>query len=183
MKKIMPLVAIAVILLASTAVGQQRKFGQKPVITLAIAKQLAAAILKDACKNPPPEGTRPIVKNSVEGDCLGVVAIADDHGTVFYLETLDGTQLTSIHMAMEKAKTAAVWRRSTENMYSRAAAVPGGSHMYLDGSFNLSESPRGGEPLYVGNDCVGGIGFAGGGMEANLESAVAIEWKKIIGEK
>jgi len=150
----------AVALMATGAVAQNVaapgvKFGTKPVITLAIAKQLAAAILKASCKNPPPPGERPVVTNGVEGDCIGSVAIADDAGTVFYLETLDGTQAPSVHMAIQK----------------------GTNMSYLDGSFPLTTAP-GGEPLYLGNDCVGGIGFSGQDPDHVMAAAMA-EWKKI----
>jgi uncharacterized protein GlcG (DUF336 family) len=167
--------SIVILLLASTAGAEQAKFGKKPVLTLAIAKQLAAAILKAACKVAPPPGERPIVKNGVEGDCIGSVAIADDGGTVFYLETLDGTQAPSIEMSIKKARTAAIWKRSTRVFHE---SIQKGTNMsYLDGSFPLTTA-IGGEPLYVGNDCVGGIGFSGQDPDNVMPAAMA-EWKKI----
>jgi glc operon protein GlcG len=171
--------SIGLLLLATATGAQPAKFGTKPVITLAIAKQLAAAILKASCKVAPPPGERPIVKNGVDGDCIGSVAIADDGGTVFYVETLDGTQAPSIQMAIEKARTAAMWRRPTSKFHE---AIQKGTNMsYLDGSFPLT-SAEGGEPLYLGNDCVGGIGFSGQNPD-NVMAAALAEWKKITDGK
>jgi glc operon protein GlcG len=177
--KLKTIVAVGTLSIVSGAGAQQAKFGSKPVITLAIAKQLAAAILKASCKAPPLAGERPIVRNGVEGDCIGSVAIADDGGTVFYVETLDGTQAPSIHMAMAKATTAALWKRSTDKFHE--AVQKEANLSYLDGSFPLTTAP-GGEPLYLGNDCVGGIGFSGQDPAAVMPAALA-EWKKITSEK
>ena len=171
-------VSIVMLLLASAPGAQEAKFGNKPVITLAIAKQLASAIMKAACKAAPASGERPIVKNGVDGDCIGSVAIADDGGTVFYLETLDGTQTPSVQMAIEKAKTAALWRRPTSQFHE---AIQKGTNMsFLDSSAHIATAP-GGEPLYLGNDCVGAIGFSGQNSD-NVMPAARAEWKKIVGE-
>ena len=177
MKTVKFVASVAIALLVSTGMAQEAKFGTKPVLTRAIAKQLAAAILKAACKTTLPPGERPVVKNGVEGDCIGAVAIADDTGTVIYLETLDGTQSPSVTMALEKAKTAALWKRSTDTFHE---AVQTGKNMsYLDGSFPLTSAP-GGEPLYLGNDCVGGLGFSGQEPKNVMPAAMA-EWHKITG--
>ena len=48
--------ASAILLLTSAAGAQEAKFGTKPVITLAIAKRLAAAIRKASCKAAPAPG-------------------------------------------------------------------------------------------------------------------------------
>jgi glc operon protein GlcG len=167
---------IAILSFASTASAQELKFGTKPVITLAIAKQLAAAVLKASCKVAPAPGERPIVKDGVQGDCIGSVAIADDTGTVFYVETLDGTQGPSITMAIEKARTAALWKRSTKAFHDK---IQDGTNLsYLDGSFPLTTA-IGGEPLYLGNDCVGGIGFSGQNPDNVMPAAMA-EWNRIV---
>ena len=175
MLKIKAVIMTAVFLTVSIVGAQELKFGTKPVITLAIAKQLAAAILKASCKVAPPPGERPIVTNGVSGDCIGSVAIADDSGTVFYLETLDGTQAPSIQMAIAKARTAALWKRSTTTFHNK---IQDGSNMsYLDNSFDLTTA-IGGEPLYLGNDVVGGIGFSGQNPDNVMPAAMA-EWKRI----
>lgn len=172
-------VSLAMVLATTGALPQEAKFGTKPVMTRAIAKQLAAAILKAACKTTPPPGQRPVVKNGTEGDCIGAVAIADDTGTVIYLEVLDGTQIPSIQMSLEKARTAALWKRATDVFHE---AIQTGKNMsYLDGSFPLTSAP-GGEPLMLGNDCVGGLGFSGQEPKNVMPAAMA-EWQKITGGK
>jgi hypothetical protein len=52
---------------------------------------------------------------------------------------------------------------------------------YLDGSFGLTTA-IGGEPLYLGNDCAGGIGFSGQDPDNVIPAGMA-EWKKITGGK
>jgi len=168
--------SIILLMAASTAGAQEVKFGTKPVITLAIAKQLAGATLKAACKVAPAPGERPIVVDGVKGDCIGSVAIADDGGAVFYVETLDGTQKPSIQMAIAKAKASALWQRSTRKFHEK---LQDGSNLsYLDGSFPDLSTGVGGEPLYLGNDIVGGIGFSGQNPDNVMPAAMA-EWKKI----
>ena len=51
----------------------------------------------------------------------------------------------------------------------------------LDGSFQLTSAP-GGEPLYLGNDCFGGIGFSGQNPDNVMPAAIS-EWKKITAGK
>jgi len=82
-------------------------------------------------------------------------------------------------MAMEKAKTAALWRRSTSRFHE--AIQKGTSMSCLDGSFQLTSAP-GGEPLYLGNDCFGGIGFSGQNPDNVMPAAIS-EWKKITAGK
>jgi uncharacterized protein GlcG (DUF336 family) len=176
MAKFYSKLSLTLLLLASITGAQEVKFGTKPVITLAIAKQLAAAVLKAACKVAPPPGERPIVKDGVKGDCIGSVAIADDSGTVFYVETLDGTQKPSIKMAIAKAETAALWKRPTKAFHDKIQA--GTNLSYLDGTFGASTG-IGGEPLYLGNDVVGGLGFSGQNPDNVMPAALA-EWERIV---
>ena len=42
------------------------------------------------------------------------MAVVDNHGTLVYYEMMDDTQTASAHVAIEKAKTSATFRRPTK---------------------------------------------------------------------
>ena len=71
------------------------QLADKKVITLGVAKKLAVAAEEEAIKN----------KWNV------VIAIVDDGGNLLYLQRLDGTQIGSIEVAIQKAQTAVNFKR------------------------------------------------------------------------
>ena len=138
-------------------------------MTLALAKRIAAAASKAACSYP---------KNAPE--CAGTQVVVDDSGALIYLETLDGTQVPSIEMAIAKAKTSALWHRPTQQFHD---AISNGSNMsYLDGTFiNMTTAP-GGIPLSVNGTMVGGFGTSGNPFLEPIMQAAQDELKKIVAE-
>src|SRR5688500_4330636 len=70
----------------------------RQVLTLEIAKEVAAAAAAEAKAN----------KWTV------VIAILDDGGNLMYLERMDETQIASIQVAQDKAKTAFGFKRPTK---------------------------------------------------------------------
>ena len=81
-------------LLAITLVASSSVFGAdlatKKSLTLDVAKQIAAAAEAEAKKN----------------NWTVVICLVDDGANLVYLQRIDGTQIGSIEVAQEKAKTA-----------------------------------------------------------------------------
>ena len=113
---------------------------QKEVLTLALAKKIAAAAEQEANKNSWPV----------------VIAIVDDGGHLVYLQRIDATQTGSIDVAIQKARSAAAFKRPTKVWEE---AVTGGrvTILGLPGTIPI----EGGVPLYRNDQLVGAIGVSG----------------------
>ena len=86
-------------LFAALASAQQRPpYG--PEVMLDNAKKLAAAAVAEAKKN----------------NWNVAVAIVDNHGSLIYYERMDDTQSASSVIAVDKARSAAMFRRTTREM-------------------------------------------------------------------
>lgn len=85
-----------------------------------------------------------------------VIAIVDDGAHLMYLERMDGTQKASSVVAVEKAKTALLFKRPTKAL---EAAVLGGRSvmLVLPGATPI----EGGVPLVRNGQFVGAIGISG----------------------
>ncbi len=93
------------------ALGGGRLMAQMPnpygaPIALEEAKKPAAAALTEAAKNK----------------WTMVVAIVDPSGNLIYYEKMDNTQLASAHVAIDKARTAAIYKRPTKAFQDVLAA-------------------------------------------------------------
>jgi glc operon protein GlcG len=85
------------------------------------------------------------------------IAIVDTAGHLVAFAKLDNTQLGSIEVAIQKAKTAALYRRSTKEFEDRLGQ--GGANVKL---VTLPGIPiEGGLPLVVNGKLVGAIGVSG----------------------
>jgi glc operon protein GlcG len=104
------------------------------------AKKMAAAASAEAKKNGWPV----------------CIAIVDYHGDLVYFERLDNTQLGSVTVAVDKARTAAKFKRPTKAFED---AIAGGRNAIL----RLGDvSPiQGGLPIVVDGKFVGAIGVSG----------------------
>jgi len=112
----------------------------KKVLTLKAAKAIAGAAEAEANKR---------------GSTV-VIAVVDDGGHLLLLERLDNTQVTSVEVAIGKARTAAIFRRPSKDFEDqikngRAATL------LLPGATPL----QGGLPIMVDNKLVGAIGVSG----------------------
>lgn len=111
-----------------------------PQITLDVARKVAAAAEVEAKKNT----------------WRMAIAIVDNHGTLVYYQMLDDTQTGSANIAVEKARTAAMFRRPTkafeDNVAGGRAAILG-----LPGVTPV----EGGVPIIVGGKQIGAIGVSG----------------------
>jgi len=113
---------------------------EKKVLTLEAAKRVAAAAA-DAARRQ---------------HARVVISVVDDGGYPLYLERLDGTQVASAQVGIDKARTAAIYRRPSRDFEDQ---VKGGrvSALALSGAVAL----QGGLPLYDGDTVVGAIGVSG----------------------
>lgn len=97
-----------------------------------------------------------------------VIAILDAGGHLLYLERADGTQLGSVTVAQEKAKTALLFKRPTKVLED--LIVGGKVHMMtLPGATPI----EGGLPLKSGDAIVGAIGISGMNSAQDGEVAAA----------
>lgn len=85
------------------------------------------------------------------------IAIVDDGGHLLWLQRLDNAPLTSMSIAIGKAYTSAVGRRSTK-VYEEIVA--GGRNAFLSVPTGLTMI-EGGEHIMVDGDCVGAVGVSG----------------------
>ena len=85
------------------------------------------------------------------------IAIVDNHGMLVYYEMADDTQTASANVAVEKARTSAMWRRTTKEFEDNIA---GGRVAIL--GFPGVTPIEGGLPIIVNNRMVGAIGVSGG---------------------
>jgi uncharacterized protein GlcG (DUF336 family) len=94
------------------------------------------------------------------------IAIVDYHGELVYFERLDNTQLGSVSVAVDKARTAAKFKRSTKVLED---AVAGGRNAIL----RLGDATpiQGGLPIVIAEKFVGAIGVSG--MSSQQDEQVA----------
>lgn len=130
------LVACAVLIPAPAAA----QLGRKPALTLEAGRRIAAAAEARARAN----------------GWNVVVAVVDDGGHLILLERMDDTQTASVEIAIEKARSAAAFRRPTRVM---AEWVTGGSLTVL--GLPGAVPVEGGVPLVVGGQVIGAIGVSG----------------------
>ena len=89
-----------------------------------------------------------------------VIAVVDDGANLLYLERMDGTQIGSIEIAQEKAKTAISFKRPTKSYQER---VQGGANFIL--KLPNVIPVEGGIPIVVDNQYIGAIGVSGGSSD------------------
>ena len=142
-------VLAAVGLLASTAAAQDRPpYG--PEVKLDQAKKIAAAALAEAQRNKWRVAT----------------AIVDNHGLLVYFEKMDDTQTAGVEIAIEKARTAAMFRRPTKVMEE---AINKGRVSAL--AFPGATPIEGGIPIMADGRVIGGVGVSG--VNADQDAQVA----------
>ena len=85
-----------------------------------------------------------------------VIAIVDDGANLIYLERADGTQIGSIEVAQEKAKTAVKFKRASK-VFEDAVAGGRNAILKLPGALPV----EGGVPLMIDGVVLGAIGVSG----------------------
>ena len=101
----------------------------------------------------------PAVAEARKNQWTMAVAIVDISGDLVYFERMDDTQVGSVDVAIDKARSAARFRRPTKVFQDTVAAGGEGIRMLgLKGAVPV----EGGIPLVVGGKIVGAIGCSGG---------------------
>ena len=148
MKRIQILAATLLITLAACSAKAQLPV--KEVLTLDVAKKIAAAAEVEAKKR----------------GATVVIAVVDDGGYLLVLERLDDTQVASVDVGIAKARTAAIFRRPTKvfedqvkNGRVAALALPGAVAL------------QGGVPIIIDGRVVGAIGVSGNSPQEDEDIA------------
>jgi uncharacterized protein GlcG (DUF336 family) len=136
----------AILVLAMSALASA--FGQMPnpygaAISLENAKKAAAPAIAEAVKN----------------NWAMAVAIVDPSGNLVYYEKMDATQIGSANVAIDKARSAALFKRPTKTYQDALAAGGDGMRVLrLQGAVPI----EGGIPILVDGKIAGAIGVSGG---------------------
>src|SRR5262249_41222622 len=140
------------LLLLFGAAGYGTELPTKRVLTLAAAKQIAAAAEAEAVKR----------------GATVVIAVGHEGGHLLLLERFDDTQVASVEVGIGKARTAAIFRRPSKEFEDqirngRVAALA------LSGATPL----QGGIPIKVDGKVVGAIGVSGNTPQEDEDIAKA----------
>jgi glc operon protein GlcG len=123
-------------------------------ITVENAKKAAAPALAEAAKN----------------NWLVAVAIVDPAGDLVYYEKMDNTQLGSANVAIDKARSATLFKRPTKAFQDALAAGGDGLRLLrLQGATPI----EGGIPLVIDGKIVGAIGVSGATSAQDAQCAKA----------
>ena len=133
-------ILIVCLALATYGAARAQDVEGKKSLTLAGAKTVAAAAAAEAKKS----------------NAGGAIAIVDDGGNLLYLERLDNTFAAAANISIEKARSAAQFRRPTRVFEDAIKS----------GRLSLVANPellplQGGVPILVDGQVVGAIGVAG----------------------
>lgn len=101
------------------------------------------------------------------------IAVVDDGGHLLAFARMDGAKLSSIEVALTKARATALRRGPTG-----AAQAKGEAGVILSLGLSLATGGkltaiRGGLPLMLGEQCVGGIGVSAGSEDEDVQVAQA----------
>jgi uncharacterized protein GlcG (DUF336 family) len=131
------IVGLAALVICADASAQ---FLDVKILSLEGAKKAAAAAAAEAKRN----------------NWNVAIAVVDEHGQLIYLERLDDTQSVGVDFAIGKARTAAIYRRTTKAMED---TVAGGRNVVL--TFPNAVPVEGGVPIVVNGKVIGAIGVSG----------------------
>jgi uncharacterized protein GlcG (DUF336 family) len=134
-------IACVLTLIAATAAAQLPNPYGAP-ITADNAKKVAAAALAEARKN---------------GWSMAA-AVVDTSGDLVYFEKMDGTQAASVKIAVDKARSAARFKRPTKALQDVLAA--GGDGLRILG-LQDAVPVEGGVPILMDGKIVGAVGMSG----------------------
>lgn len=144
--------AVAVGTLGSAPAQMPNPYGA--AISLENAKKAAAPALAEAAKN----------------NWNMAVAIVDPSGNLVYYEKMDNTQLGSANVAIDKARSAALFKRPTKALQDALAAGGEGLRILrIQGAVPV----EGGIPLTMDGKIVGAIGVSGATSAQDAQCAKA----------
>jgi len=112
-------------------------------IALEAAKKVAAPAVSEAARN----------------NWAMAIAIVDTAGDLVYFEKMDATQAGSVAVALDKARSAARFKRPTKAFQDMLATGGDGLRVF---SIKGAVPVEGGVPIVVDGKIVGAIGVSGG---------------------
>jgi len=140
------------LLLGAFAANAHVELPVKQVLTLNVAKRIAAAAEAEATRR---------------GSTV-VIVVVDDGGHIIVLERPDDTQVASVEVGIGKARTAAIFRRPSKVFEDQiregrvaALALPGATPL------------QGGLPITVNGKVIGAIGVSGNTPQEDEDIAQA----------
>jgi glc operon protein GlcG len=134
--------------------GQMLPNPYGPPISNADARKAAAAALAEAAKN----------------HWNMAVAVVDPNGTLVYYEKMDNTQLGSANVAVDKARSAALYKRPTKSFQDALASGGAGLRVLgLQGAVPV----EGGVPITADGKIIGAIGISGANSDQDGQCAHA----------
>jgi uncharacterized protein GlcG (DUF336 family) len=146
-------IAISAVLLAGPAYAQAPA-AQPPAAPAAPPPQYGLSIgVEDAKK----AASAAIAEHGKTGAFPMVIAVVDTGGHLIYLERMDNAQIGSVRIAIDKARSAALFRRPTKVFEDGLAA----GRTAILGLHGLVPS-EGGVPIMSGGKVIGAIGASGG---------------------
>jgi len=132
-------------LILTTSLGMEAQMLPNPYgppISVEAAKKAAAAALAEAVKN----------------HWNMAVAVVDPNGTLIYYEKMDNTQIGSANVSINKARSAALYKRPSKAFQDALASGGAGIRvMALEGAVPV----EGGVPLLSEGKIIGAIGVSG----------------------
>jgi uncharacterized protein GlcG (DUF336 family) len=145
------MLGLVLALSAGLASAQERPpYGNS--ITVDQAKKIAAGALAESKKN----------------NWRMAISIVDNHGFPVYFERMEDTQTASIQIALDKAKTAAMFRRPSK-AFEDGIAKGRVALLGLSGATPI----EGGLPIMVDGRVIGGIGVSGMNSDQDAQAAQA----------
>jgi glc operon protein GlcG len=153
-RKVILVSLIAVFALISSTLVAQAPAPYGAPIGVETAKKVAAAAVAEAKKN----------------NWTMCIAIVDPGGSLVYFEKMDGTQTGSVNVSIDKARSAALFKRPGKSFQDTLAAGGDGLRLLqLQGAIPID----GGYPLIMDGKIVGAIGASGGTSDQDGTTAKA----------
>jgi glc operon protein GlcG len=157
----MAVVAVLVALSSSVTILEAQQATMPPSampygspVNLETAKKAAAVALDEAARN----------------HWTMAVAVVDPGGNLVYYEKMDNTQLGSTRVSVDKARSAALFKRPTKAFQDALAGGGKGSRVLgIEGAVPV----EGGVPLIVDGKIIGAIGVSGDASENDAQCALA----------
>ena len=153
-RKVVFVTLFAVFALISTAFLAQAPAPYGAPVGVETAKKIAAVAVAEAKKN----------------NWTMCIAIVDPGGNLVYFEKMDGAQTGSVNVSIDKAKSAALFKRPGKAFQDIVAAGGDGLRiLQLQGAIPID----GGFPLVMDGKIVGAIGASGGTSDQDGVTAKA----------
>jgi glc operon protein GlcG len=146
---------VTVLLMLCGLAGPVASAQQKPIPTGQMSVPYGPPITLEAAKKV----AQPAIAEARKNNWTMAVAIVDSSGELVYFERMDNTQLGSINTAINKARSAARFKRPTKAFQDMIASGGEGLRaLGLDGAMVV----EGGIPLVMDGKIIGAIGASGG---------------------